>query len=340
LLILNGIQLLKVWPDVVIIGRLDSKTENASGMELIRGLQNIRAQHQGCVLTIGNFDGVHVGHQAVLAQLRQRATELNLPSVVMVFEPQPLELFNPQAAPARLTRFREKYHWLKQQGIDRLLCVKFNRTFASQQPSEFIEDLLLNRLGVRHLIVGDDFCFGKNRAGNFALLQQAAQQHGFGLTPTASLKLAQHRVSSTLIREALSADELDSAAEMLGRPFSLMGRVRHGQKLGRQLGFPTANVWLYRKKLPLQGVYAIEAHCALGHFRGIANIGLRPTVQGRVEQLEAHFFDFKGDLYGQQIEVVLRKKIRAEQKFSSIDELQQQIQHDAAAARAFFAKQI
>lgn len=306
-------------------------------MELIRGLQNIRAQHQGCVLTIGNFDGVHVGHQAVLAQLRQRATELNLPSVVMVFEPQPLELFNPQAAPARLTRFREKYHWLKQQGIDRLLCVKFNRAFANQQPSEFIEDLLLNRLGVQHLIVGDDFCFGKNRAGNFAMLQQASIQHGFGLTSTASLLKNNQRVSSTLIREALAQDQFERATDMLGREFSLMGRVRHGAKLGRQLGFPTANVWLYRKTLPLQGVYAVEAITNDGRWHGVANIGSRPTVAGRVEQLEAHFFDFQGDLYGQQIEVVLKHKIRAEQKFASVDELQTQIQRDAAAARAWFA---
>ncbi len=306
-------------------------------MELIRGLQNIRAQHQGCVLTIGNFDGVHVGHQAVLAQLRQRASELNLPSVVMVFEPQPLELFNPEAAPARLTRFREKYHWLKQQGIDRLLCVKFNRAFASQQPSEFIEDLLLNRLGVQHLIVGDDFCFGKNRAGNFAMLQQASVQHGFGLTSTASLVKHNQRVSSTLIREALAQDQFERATDMLGREFSLMGRVRHGAKLGRQLGFPTANVWLYRKTLPLQGVYAVEAITNDGRWHGVANIGSRPTVAGRVEQLEAHFFDFQGDLYGQQIEVVLKHKIRAEQKFASVDELQAQIQRDAAAARAWFA---
>ncbi len=157
-------------------------------MELIRGLHTIQPRHQGCVLTIGNFDGVHLGHQAVLTQLKAIAAELNLPAVVMVFEPQPLELFNPEGAPARLCRFREKYHWLAQQGVDRMLCVPFTRDFASQQPEQFIQDLLLKKLGVKHLIVGDDFCFGKNRAGNFALLQQAAVQHGFGLGSTASLK--------------------------------------------------------------------------------------------------------------------------------------------------------
>ncbi len=306
-------------------------------MELIRGLHNIKPGHRDCVLTIGNFDGVHLGHQAVLRQVKAIAASLNLPAVVMVFEPQPLELFKPEAAPARLTRFREKYHWLASLGLDRLLCVNFNAEFAAQDPQLFIEQLLLGKLGVRHLIVGDDFCFGKNRAGNFALLQQAAAQFGFGLTSTASLKQDDKRVSSTLVRQALEQNELKLAAQMLGRPFSLMGRVRHGEKVGRQLGFPTANVWLYRNKLPVRGVYAIEALTGHGHFHGVANIGARPTLQGKQEQLEAHFFDFQGDLYGQQIEVLLRHKIRAERKFASLAELQQQIQLDAAAARQFFS---
>lgn len=307
-------------------------------MELIRGLHNIKPKHRGCVLTIGNFDGVHLGHQAVLSQLKQSAHQLGLPAVVMVFEPQPLELFNPAAAPARLSRFREKYHWLARLGLDRLLCVGFSRAFANQEPQQFIEQLLLQQLGVQHLIVGDDFCFGKNRAGNFALLQQAAKEHGFGLTSTASLKQGEVRVSSTLIRQALEQNELVQASQMLGRPFSLMGRVRHGEKVGRQLGFPTANVWLYRNKLPVRGVFAIEAVTAQGHFYGVANIGARPTLQGKQEQLEAHFFDFQGDLYGQQIEVLLRHKIRSERKFASLAELQQQIQLDAAAARHYFSK--
>ncbi len=306
-------------------------------MELIRGLHNIKPGHRDCVLTIGNFDGVHLGHQAVLRQVKAIAASLNLPAVVMVFEPQPLELFKPEAAPARLTRFREKYHWLASLGLDRLLCVNFNAEFAAQDPQLFIEQLLLGKLGVRHLIVGDDFCFGKNRAGNFTLLQQAAAQFGFGLTSTASLKQDDKRVSSTLVRQALEHNELKLAEQMLGRPFSLMGRVRHGEKVGRQLGFPTANVWLYRNKLPVRGVYAIEALTEHGHFHGVANIGARPTLQGKQEQLEAHFFDFQGDLYGQQIEVLLRHKIRAERKFASLAELQQQIQLDAAAARQFFS---
>ncbi|MFC4656282.1 bifunctional riboflavin kinase/FAD synthetase [Rheinheimera marina] len=306
-------------------------------MQLIRGLHNILPSHKGCVLTIGNFDGVHLGHQTVLNQLKQHAARLQLPAVVMVFEPQPLELFAPDKAPARLCRFREKYHWLAQQGIDRLLCVRFDRDFAALEPQSFIQNLLLEQLGVQHLIVGDDFCFGKNRAGNYALLQQAAAEFDFGLSNTHSLMLEGERVSSTLIRQVLEQDNLTAAAQMLGRPFSLMGRVRHGEKVGRQLGFPTANVWLYRKNLPVRGVYAVEAVTATGRYNGVANIGSRPTLHGRKEQLEAHFFDFSGDLYGQQIEVILKHKLRSERKFDSLDALQQQIRLDADQARAYFA---
>ncbi|MCH8538946.1 MAG: bifunctional riboflavin kinase/FAD synthetase [Alkalimonas sp.] len=305
-------------------------------MEFIRGLHNIKPEHQGCVLTIGNFDGVHLGHQAVLAKLQAVAQQRQLPSCVMVFEPQPLELFAPERAPARLSRLREKYHGLARFGVERLLCVNFNQRFADLDPAYFVEQLLVQQLGVRHLIVGDDFCFGKNRTGNYGLLQQASERFGFGLTPTASLKQHTHRVSSTRIRQALAQDDLLEAQAMLGRPFALMGRVRHGRQLGRELGFPTANVWLYRRKLPVHGVYAIEASTPYGDFQGVANIGSRPTVSGKTEQLEAHLFDFSDNLYGCQIEVRLRQKIRNEQSFASLEALQQQIQRDAEAARNFF----
>ncbi|MCC5452638.1 bifunctional riboflavin kinase/FAD synthetase [Rheinheimera sp. UJ51] len=308
-------------------------------MELIRGIHNILPQHKGCVLTIGNFDGVHLGHQAVLAQVKQLAQSKQLPSCVMVFEPQPLELFAGSDAPARISRFREKYLALAELGIDRLLCVGFNRAFAAQAPEQFIEDLLLAKLGVQHLIVGDDFHFGQARSGNYALLERAASKYGFGLNSTSSLKLEQQRVSSTLIRSALQADQLHLAETMLGRPFALTGRVRHGRKLGRNLGFPTANVWLYRKKLPVSGVYAITARTCFGVFQGVANIGNRPTVQGVREQLEAHLFDFNQDLYGSQIEVVLRHKLRAEQRFDNLDALKQQIAVDEAAAKQYFSQQ-
>lgn len=309
-------------------------------MELIRGIHNILPKHRGCVLTIGNFDGVHLGHQAVLAQVIHLAKAQGLASCVMVFEPQPLELFVGAAAPARISRFREKYQALAALGIDRLLVINFNRSFAAQAPEQFVEHLLLEKLGVTHLIVGDDFQFGKNRLGNFAYLQGAAAQFGFGLNSTSSLKLGEQRVSSTLIRQALEQDNLPLAASMLGRPFTLTGRVRHGRKLGRDLGFPTANVWLYRRKLPVSGVYAISARTCYGDFQGVANIGNRPTVQGVREQLEAHLFNFKQDLYGTQIEVVLHHKLRAEQRFANLDALKQQIAADAAAAKQYFSQQL
>lgn len=305
-------------------------------MELIRGLHNIQPQHRGCVLTIGNFDGVHLGHRAVLARVVAIARQMQLPSCVMLFEPQPLELFAGDAAPARLTRFREKYAALADLGVDRLLCVHFTPAFAAQAPEQFIQQLLLKQLGVEQLIVGDDFRFGKNRSGSFDLLALAAERHQFGLCSTSSLLLGQQRISSTLIRQALAEDKLTLAAEMLGRPFSLTGRVRHGRKLGRDLGFPTANVFLYRRKLPVAGVYAITANTLFGQFQGVANIGNRPTVQGQRQQLEAHLFDFKGDLYGSQIEVFLQHKLRSEQRFDSLAQLQQQIAADVLAATAFF----
>ncbi|MDX1538970.1 bifunctional riboflavin kinase/FAD synthetase [Arsukibacterium sp.] len=307
-------------------------------MELIRGLHNIQPQHHGCVLTIGNFDGVHLGHQAVLHKVQAIAARLKLPSCVMVFEPQPLELFAGSAAPARLSRFREKYTELARLGIDRLICVAFNPKFAAMQPQFFIEQLLLKQLGTQQLIVGDDFRFGNNRAGDFAMLALAAERYQFGLTSTSSLMLGQQRVSSTLIRQALQHDDLAAAEAMLGRPFSLTGRVRHGRKLGRDLGFPTANVWLYRRKLPVHGVYAITAETKYGCFQGVANIGNRPTVQGQREQLEAHLFDFKADLYGSQIAVTLCHKLRSEQRFADLTALQQQITADMHAAKTYFSR--
>lgn len=305
-------------------------------MELIRGLHNIQSSHRGCVLTIGNFDGVHLGHQAVLAKVVAIARQRKLPACVMLFEPQPLELFAADAAPARLTRFREKYTALAKLGIDRLICVNFTTEFAAQQPEQFIQQLLLKQLGVEHLIVGDDFRFGNKRRGNFEMLALASEQHQFSLCSTSSLVLGEQRISSTLIRQALQQDNLMLAADMLGRPFSLTGRVRHGRKLGRDLGFPTANVFLYRRKLPVAGVYAIEAETAYGRFHGVANIGNRPTVQGKRQQLEAHLFDFKGDLYGSQIEVFLIKNLRPEQRFDGLAALQQQIAADVAAAKRVF----
>ncbi|MDE1250383.1 bifunctional riboflavin kinase/FAD synthetase [Vibrio aestuarianus] len=305
-------------------------------MELIRGIHNIKSQHNGCVLTIGNFDGVHLGHQQVLSQVSEKAQLLGLPSVVMTFEPQPLELFAKQNAPARLTRLRDKFVQLGKLSIDRLLCVNFNHHFANLDAEVFIRDLLVAQLGVKFLVVGDDFCFGKNRQGNFAMLQQAGLKFGFEVVSTQSFCLQQFRVSSTAIRDALAGDDLKSAAQMLGRDYSISGRVSHGRKLGRTIGFPTANIPLKRCVSPVSGVYVVKAFgLAEQPIGGVANIGQRPTVNGVRQQLEVHLFDFHANLYGKQLEVALLHKLRDEKKFESFEALKQQIELDADAARVW-----
>ncbi len=305
-------------------------------MELIRGIHNIRPQHKGCVLTIGNFDGVHLGHQKVLEQVSAQAKQLGLPSVVMTFEPQPMELFAKEKSPARLTRLRDKFVQLSKLNIDRLLCVNFNHQFANIEADVFIRDLLVDRLGVKFLVIGDDFCFGRGRIGDFAMLQQAGQELGFAVVNTHSFCLESSRVSSTAIRVALASDDLALAQQMLGRDYSIAGRVSHGRKLGRTIGFPTANIPLKRCVSPVSGVYVVEA-IGLGNtpVGGVANIGQRPTVNGVRQQLEVHLFGFNGNLYGKQLEVSLLHKLRDERKFESFDALKQQIESDAEAARVW-----
>lgn len=307
-------------------------------MELIRGIHNIKPWHRGCVLTIGNFDGVHLGHQSVLRRLTEQAQRLGVASCVMVFEPQPRELFTGDQAPPRLTRLREKYQQLAKLGIDRLLCVRFNADFAAQSPDHFIRGLLVDKLGVRFLVVGDDFRFGQNRGGDFAQLTRAGRAFDFEVVSTQSWCMNRQRVSSTLIRKALGEDQLEAAAQMLGRRFSVCGRVAHGAKLGRTIGFPTANVALKRQVIPVSGVYAVDLWLNGQRYPGVANIGDKPTVNGSQSLLEVHLFDFSGDLYGKQVEVELRHKLRNEQKFASFALLKEQIQRDAAAARQWFAQ--
>ncbi|MDE1474343.1 bifunctional riboflavin kinase/FAD synthetase [Xenorhabdus bovienii] len=305
-------------------------------MELIRGVHNIRARHHGCVLTIGNFDGVHRGHQALLKHLKQEGLRSGLPTIVMIFEPQPLEVFAADKAPARLTRLRDKIRYLSQYGVDYLLCVKFDRNFAANSPEAFVSRLLVEKLGVKFLAIGDDFRFGKNRLGDFHYLQQAGKQYGFDVASTDSFCDSGLRISSTAIRQALQDDDLALAETLLGHPYSISGRVVHGNRLGRTIGFPTANLPLKRLVAPVKGVYAVEVY-GLGDkpLPGVANIGNRPTVAGLGQQLEVHLIDTQMDLYGRHIDVVLRKKLRDEQRFASLDALKQQIANDVVAARDY-----
>ncbi len=306
-------------------------------MELIRGIHNLRARHHGCVLTIGNFDGVHRGHQSLLRRLKSEGQRLGLPTMVMVFEPQPLELFAGDKAPARLMRLRDKCRYLAREGVDYLLCVKFNPLFASNTAQFFVSGLLVEKLGVKFLMVGDDFCFGAGRQGDYRLLQRSGEEFGFTVANSDSFCEKGLRISSTGIREALKNDDLALAESYLGRPFSISGRVVHGDKVGRTIGFPTANVPLKRRVIPVKGVYAVEV-MGLGDkpLPGVANIGTRPTVAGIRQQLEVHLLDANMNLYGHHIDVVLRAKLRNEQRFASLDELKQQIAKDVLAARNLF----
>lgn len=304
-------------------------------MELIRGLHTITPRQRHCVLTIGNFDGVHLGHQAVLQRVRARAAELQLPAVVMTFEPQPVEFFRPDLAPARLTTWREKFALLKKQGIERMLCTPFNASFANQVPEDFVKNTLVDKLGVKLLVVGDDFRFGKDRAGDFDFLQRAGERYDFAVVDTQSYRQEARRVSSTLIREALAEGHFGEAKEMLGRPYTMSGKVSHGAKKGRTIGFPTANIPLKRLRSPLQGVYVVQAEVAGKRYNGVANVGRRPTVNGQGVQLEAHLFNFAGDLYGEHMQVMPLHKIRDEVKFESLAALKQQIHADVMQAQAY-----
>ncbi|MGD8108034.1 bifunctional riboflavin kinase/FAD synthetase [Pantoea sp. FN0302] len=306
-------------------------------MKFIRGIHNLRTQPDGCVLTIGNFDGVHRGHQALLARLCEEGRQRHLPVVVMLFEPQPLELFAADKAPARLTRLRDKLKYLAQAGVDAVLCVRFDRSFAAVSAQSFVNDLLVDKLGVRFLAVGDDFRFGAGREGDFLLLQKAGVEYGFDVISTQTFSEGGKRISSTAIRQALANDDLSLAQSLLGHPFALSGRVVHGDALGRTIGFPTANVLLRRMVSPVKGVYAVEVHgLSEQPLPGVANIGTRPTVAGLRQQLEVHLLDISMNMYGRHIDVVLRQKIRNEQRFPSLDALKEQIAKDVVTAREFF----
>ncbi len=305
-------------------------------MQFFRGLHNISPFASGCVLTIGNFDGVHLGHKRVLQKLKQQGNALNLSTVAMVFEPQPKELFDAQGAPARLSNIAEKTSLLAEEGIDALACMAFNKRFRGLSAQQFVKQVLVDGLNVKAIIVGDDFRFGCDRSGDFAYLKQAGAEFGFTVLATHTVEQQGERVSSTLIRSALSAGKLEQAATLLGRPYSISGRVAHGQKLGRTLGVPTANVILKRNKTPLVGVYAVTVTTTAGEYMGVANIGMRPTVGSLKPILEPHLFDFAGDLYGQRIRVTFNKKIRDEKRFNGLDELKAAIHQDIQSAKAYF----
>lgn len=307
-------------------------------MRIFRGIPR-PDQRQPCALTVGNFDGVHRGHQALLARVVAAARARGLASAVMTFEPHPREFFTPHAAPTRISSLRDKLGALAAAGIDRVFIQHFNRRFAQLTATDFVDRILLDGCDVRWLLVGDDFRFGAKRAGDNALLQQYAARGAFELEQMPTFDDGGERISSTAVRAALAAGDLARAERLLGRPFSISGRVLHGRKLGRAMGFPTLNLRIAHAHPAVHGIFAVNVHGVQRQPRpGVASIGLRPTVdqQGRW-LLEVHLFDFDAEVYGAMVRVEFVKKLRDEQKYDNLDALAAAIRRDAAQARAILA---
>jgi len=290
-------------------------------------------------LTVGNYDGVHLGHQQMIGLLKARAAELQCAATVLVFEPSSKEFIDPDAAPPRLTRWREKFVALAEQGVERLVTLRFDDCMRAMTPQAFVEELIVDRLGTRHLVVGDDFRYGSKAGGTIDSLRAAGVAHGFGVDQIRPFVFDGVRVSSTVVRERLERADYPGAARLLGRPYRMTGRVVHGKKLGRTLGFPTANLRLMRRKSPVWGISAVRVFgIDAVPLPGVASLGTRPTVNGVEPLLEVHVFDYSGDLYGRAIAVEFVAKLRDEVKFDSLDELLVQMKIDGAQARELLAK--
>jgi len=308
-------------------------------MRISRGIPAVAAAP--AAITIGNFDGVHLGHQAMLAELKRAAGRLGLPACVLTFEPHPREFFAPDKAPARLTSLREKLELLGDYGVDRVHVCRFNYSWAQTTAEDFIERIIARGLGARWVLVGDDFRFGARRAGSFVMLKRAAPRLGFEVAALASVMLEGGRVSSTALRQALAAGELERAGRLLGRTYSISGRVVAGDGLGRKLGFPTANVQMKHNRPPLSGIFAVRLHGAAAEpLRSVASLGVRPTVkQQGAPVLEVHVLDFSGDLYRRHVRVEFLHKLRDEEKYADLATLTKQIALDVENTRNYFSRQ-
>lgn len=305
-------------------------------MKLLRGARHCSALDKGVVATLGNFDGVHLGHQNLIRRLREKAISLKLPLVLVLFEPQPREYFQKDKAPARLSSLREKLEVLKNCYIDYVYCIQFNDLVAQTAAIDFARDYLFSRLKVKYLLVGDDFRFGKRRDGDLNLLQRLSSEYGCEVDVYSDFCIKEERISSTKIRTALQKSQFETAANYLGRPYSISGRVIYGAQRGRQWGIPTANISLNRVSLPLEGVFVVQVRLASQQmFYAVANLGKRPTVDGTKSILEVHIFDFNRSIYGELVQVFFLHKLRDEIKFSSVDVLIAQINDDIVVAKAF-----
>lgn len=310
-------------------------------MELIRGLHNLQPRHRGCVATIGAFDGVHLGHQAVIRHLLEKARELGLPSVVIVFEPLPREYLTPLAAPARLMSFREKFAALSDMGVERVLRIRFSEQLRNKSAQSFVDEVFVEGLGVRYIVLGDDFRFGNDRQGDAEFIKVQGPRNNYQAGATETLEFDGERVSSTRIRKALEEADFELAEALLSRPYSIAGKVVYGRQLGGQLGFPTANLQLHRLRAALSGVFVVSVEGpGLVGAKGVANVGTRPTVDESIKaNLEVHLLDIDVNLYGKHIKVTFLHKLREEQKFASVEQLREQIAKDITTAREWFAGQ-
>jgi riboflavin kinase/FMN adenylyltransferase len=304
-------------------------------MELIRGLSGLRPRHQGSVVTIGTFDGIHPGHRALIDSLLAHGRRLGRPAMLLTFEPMPREYLAAANPPARLTSWRERWRVLQRTGLSSVLQLKFDQKLRYVNGEAFTQ-MLADQVKAGAVVIGHDFKFGRDGAATAPMLCEAGRRLGFEVDVVEPVLIDGERVSSSGIRAALAAGDLKGAERMLGRPYSMVGRVVLGNQLGRNLGFPTANLRLGRKRTPLQGIFAVRVHGidGLPNAPGVASLGTRPTVGGTVPLLEAHVFDYSGNLYGREIEVEFVSKLREELHFASLDELVVQMNEDAAQARA------
>jgi len=309
-------------------------------MNFIRHINSQKKNGSACVATIGNFDGLHLGHQKIIGKLKQKAQELKLPLTVVSFEPLPAEYFSPNP-PSRIYPLRDKIRLLEQLGVNNFLCLKFNEEFANMPPEVFVKDILQDYLNVKHLAVGDDFKFGYNRGGDFALLNDLGKHSGMAVVDTPTFEKEAQRVSSTRIRKALEKGDISLANSLLGYNYQLSGRIRHGEKRGRTINFPTLNLKLPENISPKRGVYAVRVHgLNNSSYTGVANLGNRPTVSGIQNRLEVHLFDFSDSVYGEYICVELLEYIREEKRFENFEKLKDQILIDAKKAKELIAKMI
>jgi len=305
-------------------------------MQLIRGLHNLKKQ-SSCVLTIGNFDGIHTGHQKIIKRLVEKAHELKTPSLVISFSVTPESFFG--RPKARLSSFRDKHLFLKSMGVDKHLLIRFNDSFSQTSATSFVENILVEKLKVRHCFIGDDFRFGKDRLGNYELLEKLSKPNNFIAEKVGRVSFENQRVSSSAVRQCLASGNFSMAEKLLGRAFAISGKVSHGDKKGRTFGFPTINIGIRRRLSPVLGVFNVLVEINKETYHGVCNVGKRPTVGGEKTLLEVFIFDFNREIYGERVTIVFKQKSRDEMKFNSFEELKQQIAKDVEIGKRYFKAQ-